>query len=139
MKTPGRMMALCAALTLPPTASAVAGGNVAASRLVTLEIANATGVSLRCVAVLAHFVTRDLPPIAPGEALELELSRFETGAIGYGAHDGRPMLVENVLCGRADAWTASRTDVPVDALRTGAAPALSVTCTGNGGLHCAAD
>ena len=36
-----------------------------ASEAIVLRIANATAEPLHCVAVLAHFVTRDLPRLAP--------------------------------------------------------------------------
>jgi hypothetical protein len=104
-----------------------------------LEIRNDTAAALRCVVILAHFITRTPGTLAPGEAVALALDRnAATGALGYGSHNGQPMLVENILCGRDDAWDATRTEVPLTSIRTGVERAYPVACTMAGRVTCTA-
>ena len=112
-------------------APGAAGGD---GREVRLAIENASGDRLRCVAVLAHFVTLALPAIPAGGRLELALWRGDDGSLAYGSSGGRAMLVENVLCGTDSRWTAI--DLPLLALRTG--NSRRFRCAGTGeALACA--
>jgi hypothetical protein len=106
---------------------------------IELEIRNDTAAALRCVVILAHFITRTPDTLAPGEALTLVLDRdAATGALGYGSHNGQPMLIENILCGRDDAWDATRTDIPLTSIRVGVEEAYGVACTIEGRVTCSA-
>lgn len=112
-------------------APGAAGGD---GREVRLAIENAGGDRLRCVAVLAHFVTLALPAIPAGGRLELALRRGDDGSLAYGSSGGRAMLVENVLCGTDSRWTA--VDLPLLAVRTG--NSRRFRCAGTGeALACA--
>jgi hypothetical protein len=104
---------------------------------IALSIHNNSQDALRCVTVLAHFITRDLPILQPGESLGITLGRDRgDGSLSYGDHGGKPMLLENILCGGTTDWTASRQDLPLKALRTAPADRFRVTCRGGGSLAC---
>lgn len=95
---------------------------------VAVTFRNAAAGELRCVVVLAHFITRTLDPIPPGGAITLSIERHApSGTLAYGRHDDAPMLVENILCGSDRDWDATRTDLPLTPIRAGAGD--SFTCT----------
>ncbi len=94
-----------------------------------LAIENATGEGLRCVVVLAHFVTRDLPAIAAGARLEIAFERGDDGSLADISSGGRAMLVENLLCGTDSRWTATARDLPLLALRSGGIRQHRFRCT----------
>lgn len=86
---------------------------------VHLRIENGGAGPIRCQAILAHFVTRSLPAIPGGGAHHVTLLRDRgTGSLSYGAHGGRAMMLENILCGDDGAWTASARDLPLQRLRS---------------------
>ena len=96
---------------------------------VKLRIENADAQAIRCQAILAHFVTRSLPEIAAGGAQEVILERDPgQGTLSYGTSDGRPMMLENILCGRVADWTETARDLPLQALRTGTASRFAARC-----------
>ena len=100
----------CPPLALAALLCVVAGGALRAAEAETIQvrIENATGGAIRCVAVLAHFVTRTLPPIPSGQVHEMTLERDpKTGTLSYGYHGIHPMMLENLLCGTVPDWTAS--------------------------------
>jgi hypothetical protein len=100
---------------------------------IQVRIENATGEALRCVAVLAHFVTRTLPAIPSGRAHEMTLERDpKTGTLSYGSHGAHPMMLENLLCGTVPDWTASSRDLPVLSMRSGEAVRFDYRCTLSG-------
>lgn len=103
-------------------------------RELQLAIENAGGEGLRCVVVLAHFVTLALPTVPAGGRLELALQRGDDGSLAYGSGAARAMLVENVLCGTDSHWTA--TDLPLLALREGSSRRFRCAGTGEA-LACA--
>jgi hypothetical protein len=104
---------------------------------VAVAIRNDTGGTLRCVVVLAHFVTVDVAPLAPGQALTLALDRDAgSGALGYGSHAGQPMLVETILCGLDGRWAATRFDLPLTPIRSGDAESYVADCVAAEGVAC---
>ena len=88
-------------------------------RELRLVIENAGGEGLRCVVVLAHFVTHALPVIAAGARLEIALRRGGDGSLAFAPDGGRAMLVENLLCGVDSRWRATVRDLSLLALRSG--------------------
>ena len=117
------------ALFLAATLCLSVGPAVADTQPVQLRIENATGEAIRCVAILAHFVTRTLAPIADGEIREVTLGRDPSdGSLSYGSHDGDPMLLENLLCGAVSDWAASSRDLPILKLRADEALLFDVRC-----------
>ncbi|MHA1600324.1 MAG: hypothetical protein ACTSW2_05820 [Alphaproteobacteria bacterium] len=105
---------------------------------VSLRIENGSeNAGLRCQLVLAHFMTRDLAPAAPGRVIEIDLLRnLATGALWFAGAEGRLVPVENVLCGTGDDWAASRNDINLTPLRDGSTPHLQIICAERSGLSC---
>lgn len=123
-------------LWVAPGAAAIAGETAPA----VLEIVNeTTRAVLRCQLVLAHFMTRDLAPTAPGQALEIDLLReTASGTLLRSDLDGRLVPVENVLCGADDDWMATRNDVDLTGLRAGSLRRLRIVCVEGNGMSCSA-
>ena len=85
--------------------------------------------SLRCVLVVAHFVSVDVGLVQPGASREIDFTRVvATGSLIVNAADGREMEVENLLCGADTRWTETRGDVPLLPLRSATAAEMEVTC-----------
>ena len=110
----------------------VSCGHGGDSGVVRLAIENASGMGIRCVAMLAHFVTVDRPVLASGDTHHLVLQRQSGGGLSFGAHDGEPMMLENLLCGTDSAWSASVQDLPLLALRSDEREPWSFRCTADG-------
>lgn len=108
---------------------------------VRLEVVNAeAGTELRCVLVLAHFVTLEAGRIAPGESLSLSLSRDgRDGTLAMPRDDGRWMAVESLLCGAAERWSDSYAGVPLTGLADGTRARLRVACALDGRVTCQPD
>lgn len=119
--------------------SAAAGHAGAEPATVELTVRNAGEAPLRCVLVLAHFVTKDLPPLPAGGSLTVVMERdAAAGTLSQARGDGRVMMVENLLCGAAERWDATRGEVPLLALR-GAGPArMATACRIDRRLACTA-
>jgi len=110
------VVALCAVLGASPVFAGEAGDS---AESLSLRIENATQSDVRCVAVLAHFVTRDLPPVGSQHEIEFMLGRnAEDGTLSFGSFGNHPMMLENLLCGIASDWTATARDLPLSALRS---------------------
>jgi hypothetical protein len=92
---------------------------------------------LRCQLVLAHFMTRDLPAVAPGREVEVGLWwEAATGTLFHGDAGGRKTAVENLLCGADRDWTATRNDMDLTRLREGGVGHLRIVCRERSGLLC---
>lgn len=104
---------------------------------VAISIRNDADEPIRCVAILAHFITRDLDPVAAGLSGAVVLERnTDLRALAYGSHNGSPMLLENILCGLDSDWTGSRTDVPLNEIRAGSSAGYLLACAGEARLSC---
>ncbi|MEM7224143.1 MAG: hypothetical protein AAF495_14270 [Pseudomonadota bacterium] len=112
-------------------AFAVAGsGHAADPQNIHLRIENASEVSIRCVMVLAHFVTKDMPPIPSGSSYTTTLIRDpDQGTLSYGSFDDHPMMLENLLCGSLSDWTTTSRDLPILNLRSAEATRFHFQCT----------
>ena len=100
-----------------------------ANDAVELTIRNQGQDPLRCVAVLAHFVTKDFPPVGPGEEMRITLARQpESGSLALGRHEGLPMMLENILCGGLEDWSANYSDLPILPIRSGQAHHYAFAC-----------
>lgn len=129
------LTALAASLVL--SSGAAAGEPGGPSQPIDLRIENHSRQAIRCVAVLAHFVTRDLAPIAPGASLRTTLLREPaTGTLAYGSHAAVPMMIENLLCGTVAAWTDSYSDAPLLAIRSDPDVVFQVACDDGPRLRC---
>ena len=105
---------------------------------VRLEIVNATAAPrLLCRLVLAHFVTQDLALIGAGDEAVIELRRdADDGTLIYRHGGGRRMAVENILCGIAGNWSATRNDLSIAELRAGRRANLIIICDQAKALSC---
>ncbi len=116
--------------------AAAAGGDDTNAR-VDLDLINNDSATLRCVTVLAHFVSLPDLTIEPGETLRVSYFRgMADGTLYILRDDGRRMMVENLLCGRTDDWDATRGEVPLLDVRAAASPHVVMTCRVAGRLQC---
>ena len=109
-----------------------------------VSLHNDGAVPLRCQLIFGHWVERDLGQIAPGAAVRMDLMRAgEDGGIYVMRPDGKKkMMVENVICGRADNWRATLGRLDFTPLRQRAARAADAHCAApvdGGRAACAID
>jgi hypothetical protein len=104
---------------------------------VEIEIHNVGEAPMRCLLVLAHWVTIDVP-IVPGGARRTVALRRQSGdgALFLPRADGRRMMVENLLCGEDRRWWETRGEVPLLPLRKGAVGRLEATCRVDARVRC---
>ena len=97
----------------------VAGSASAATDLKTiLSIRNDSGEPLKCVILYGHWITTDIPEIAPGKIQSVDIMRaMKDGALYIPRFDGRHMMIERIACGRVDSWWESSGDIPLLPLR----------------------
>lgn len=74
---------------------------------IRIALANVTDGDIRCVAVLAHFVTVDLPVIPTGDTYRFTLFDTADGGLAMAHHDMGPMMLENLICGMHEDWSRS--------------------------------
>jgi hypothetical protein len=102
---------------------------LAADSTVTLSIKNDDAQSLRCTVVFAHWVTTDIGPIASGETATVAMTHGpQPGALHIARFDGRPMMIENIICGADEDWSNSVDQLPLDPVRDGAISAYQIAC-----------
>lgn len=101
----------------------------ASGATVTLSIINDDTSSLRCSVIFAHWVTTDVGPIAPGEAAIVTMTRGpQPGALHIARFDGRPMMIENIICGAEQNWSDSFDQLPLTSVRDDAGSAYQMDC-----------
>jgi hypothetical protein len=101
----------------------------ASGATVTLSIKNDDTSSLRCSVVFAHWVTTDVGPIAPGQAVTVAMKRGpQRGALHIARFDGRPMMIENIICGADQNWSDSFDQLPLALVRDDAGSAYQIEC-----------
>ena len=116
-----------------------AGGTTSEDDLVELKIQNGADVALRCVTLLAHFVSLPAVEVAPGETFSVSYFRRRSdGSLYVLRDDGREMMIENLLCGSSEEWDQTRGDVPLLDVRSSAANQVALTCRVANRLECAA-
>lgn len=103
---------------------------VAESAPVTLTLGNSGAQPLRCQVIHAHWVTGELPVIAPGGMAELKVRRDPATRAVFvpRAGDGRPLMLEEILCGTDADWSRSLTHIDLEAVKRGEAAAFSLSC-----------
>ena len=109
-----------------------------------VSLHNGGPVPLRCQLIFGHWVERDLGQIAPGADVRMDLMRAgEDGGIYVMRPDGKKkMMVENVICGRADNWQPTLGRLDFTPLRQRAAQAADAHCAApadGGRAACAID
>jgi hypothetical protein len=96
---------------------------------VALSIKNDDTRSLRCTIVFAHWVTTDFGPIAAGETATVAMARGpQAGALHIARYDGRPMMIENIVCGTEQDWADSFDQLPLMPIRSGDTSAYRIAC-----------
>ncbi len=111
-------------------AGCVADRQDAGDAPLAVSLHNGGTVPLRCQLIFGHWVERDLGQIAPGAAVRMDLMRAgEDGGIYVMRPDGKKkMMVENVICGRADNWQATLGRLDFTPLRARPAQAADAHC-----------
>jgi len=98
-------------------------------RSMTLDLGNSGDRALRCLMVIAHFMSDELGTIAPGERLAVAFQRDDAdGSLFVRSNDGRRKMIENIVCGASDDWSQTRGDVPLLPLRSTHSPRALITC-----------
>lgn len=116
----------------------VSTGAASEVRPVVLEIANAGEERLRCVMVIAHFMSEPLGTIEPAARLSIELERDGVdGTLFRRSADGRRKPIENILCGAGNRWSETRGDVPLLPLRSTRSGRVMARCHLQPSLSCA--
>jgi hypothetical protein len=101
----------------------------ASASTVTLSIKNDDPGALRCMVVFAHWVTTDVGPIASGETATVAMTRGpQPGALHIARFDGRPMMIENIVCGTERDWSNSFDQLPLAPLRNSATSTYQMGC-----------
>jgi hypothetical protein len=96
---------------------------------VALSITNDDTRSLRCMVVFAHWVTTDFGPIAAGETATIAMARGpQTGALHIARFDGRPMMIENIVCGTEQDWSDSFDQLPLMPIRSSNTSTYHIAC-----------
>jgi len=110
----------------------------ASASTVTLSIKNDDPRSLRCTVVFAHWVTVNVDPIASGGTATVAMTRGpEPGALHIARFDGRPMMIENIVCGTEQDWSNSFDQVPLTQVREGATSTYQIECRAEPRVVCA--
>lgn len=104
---------------------------------VTVHIRNDGGQALRCVLLLGHWMSRDVGVIDSGVAHALVMRRDgHDGSLFILSADGRRMMIENLVCGSADAWAETLGQVLLTPVRGSGASALRTSCRVDGRVTC---
>ena len=105
------------------------GAPRASDATVTLSIKNDDTRPLRCAVIFAHWVTTDVGPIASGQTAKVSMTRGpQPGALHIARFDGRPMMIENIICGAEQDWSDSFNQLPLTFVRDDAGPAFRMEC-----------
>ncbi len=109
----------------------------AAASTVTLSIKNDDPQSLRCTIILAHWVTVDVGSIASGATSAIVMTRGpQPGALHIARFDGRPMMVENILCGTERDWGNSFDQLPLLPVRDDTGSTYQISCRAAPRVEC---
>ncbi|MGH6720124.1 MAG: hypothetical protein ACREER_12465 [Alphaproteobacteria bacterium] len=108
----------------------VDGCTPARSDNVVLAIANTGTAALRCLVVFGHWVTADVPVLAPGATASVAVIR---DAADRSLHvrrepDGRAMMVEDIVCDRDAAWGRALRHLRLDVVRLGDGSRYATRC-----------
>lgn len=101
----------------------------ASEAAVTLSIKNEDTQSLRCAIIFAHWITTDVGPIASGKTATVVMMRGpQPGALHIARFDGRPMMIENIICGADKDWSNSLDQLPLIRVRDSSASTYQIVC-----------
>jgi len=107
-------------------------GAIAANETATdvrLVIENTAKQPIRCVAIVAHFLTKDIGTIAVNEKQTIGFELYKDGSLAQGSFKGKAVFIENLRCGANVNWTNTSADIPLDLLREDDADTVTAHCT----------
>jgi hypothetical protein len=126
-----RALLAAALVTLVP------GLRPAAAEEVALTLANESVATLRCQILFAHWVTLDLPVLAPGATTALTIDRDpSTGALSIPRADGRAMMLEALACGTTHDWSGTLGRIGLDGVVRTPGRNARLTCGLHGTVSC---
>jgi hypothetical protein len=136
MTKPSRLRRACSASLLIVLAAI---SLVTQASAITLSIKNDDLRALRCTVLFAHWVTIDVGRIAAGEVATVAMTRGrEPGSLYIPRFDGRPMMIENIICGADPDWSNSVDQLPLIAVRDSAASSYEIACRAAPRIVCTA-
>lgn len=103
---------------------------------VRLVIQNESSEAIRCIAIVAHFLTKDVGTIAAKENQTVQFELYEDGGLAQGTFQGKAVFVENLRCGTDKNWTATSADIPLDLLRESTGKTVTAQCLAEDRLTC---
>ncbi|MEQ9487876.1 MAG: hypothetical protein RIM72_02650 [Alphaproteobacteria bacterium] len=103
---------------------------------VRIVIENKASEPMRCVAIIAHFLTREIGKINSGGKVAVGYTLHEDGSLSQGHYKGKNVYVESVRCGSDSDWTNTAADIPLDMLRSKTVKAMKAVCTVKARLSC---
>lgn len=103
---------------------------------VRIVIENNANEPMRCVAIIAHFLTKEIGKINAGGKVAVGYTLHEDGSLSQGQYKGKNIYVENLRCGGDSDWTNTAGDIPLDLLRSKTVKAMKAVCTLNARLSC---
>ena len=107
----------------------LAGSAEAADAPVRISIVNAGTAPFSCAIQYAHSVTEDLGELAPGARRVVEMVRqTPAGALYVPRYDGRPLMIETILCGSSEVIATHRDTIPLDPIRVGTEASYELRC-----------
>ncbi len=101
---------------------------------IVLSVRGDVADNLRCLIILAHFVTQHLVPVDNG--FELTFYREHSSGTLSESTSGSGMLVENILCGDKDDWQNTTADIPLVLLRSSQSNRFVAHCRIESRLRC---
>jgi len=115
--TANAVLCLLAILSICTATSPIAAANeqVADVRIV---IKNDGDESIRCISIIAHFLTKKIGTLKKGEKLAIGYALHHDGSLSQGYYKGKAVYIENIRCGSVSNWTKTSSDIPLELLRS---------------------
>lgn len=119
-------LTLALGLNLVPTSAVSANDPIADVRLI---IENTAKQPIRCIAIVAHFLTKDIGRIAANGKKSIGFELYQDGGLAQGSFKGKAVFIENLRCGADVNWTKTSADIPLDLLREDDVDTVNAHCT----------
>ena len=120
------LAAILTAALLAAVSPASAGNSVVGE--VRLVIENKSDEPLRCIAIVAHFLTKEAGTIETGDSHSIDFELYEDGGLAQGIFQGNAVFIENLRCGADTGWTTTSADIPLDLLRESNGATVTAQC-----------
>lgn len=96
---------------------------------VRLVIENTAKQPIRCIAIVAHFLTKDIGTIEANGTQSIGFELYKDGGLAQGSFKGKAVFIENLRCGADVNWTETSADIPLDLLREDDVATVTAQCT----------